>query len=665
MRKNKSLGIAKIMALTLIVSLGAAVLLPGNVYGAEMAGETQADEAICEDVEETDYVIVDNDEARGEVEDNKADNGLQVPDYNEEEEPLDGISSFVNRCYEVSFGRKPDQGGFDYWKGRIENGELDGSMVVYNFIFSKEYMALGTGDAQFVNDLYTMFMGREADDDGFNYWYSELRNGKTRKNVFAGFANSDEFYNLCKDYGITAGYFSEAYNLDNLNKVNLFVERLYKTCLNRIGDKKGQIYWTEGLLNGTIGGITCAANFIKSEEYLSKALSNESYIKNLYLAFMGREYDYAGLVYWQRQMYDGKNRDRIFLEFANTTEFENICGGYGIEKGIYPPKQPVRVELDGMYRIDEYNVNGRLTKQSFYSNYNTLKYWYMVDYDQQGNKVGYTQYNSLGIVGIKRVNYDAAGREVKVVSYDPFANLEGWVENAYYDNGVLKQEVSYLADGTVESVFEYDENGILRREVLYFKGGSTYVNEYNPNKTISRKIYCGTDGSVYVSEYDANGKITRKTETESNGSVYAEEYDANGNITKKSQKNADGTLLINLFNSNGTLIRVEEHRKDGSYGINNFDSAGKLTDIINYDSKGNLKAHIGISGYKTSSEKWTYYTDSNMVVYIQRDSSGELSKGTTYDNKGNLRAVFTYCGNENVKRMINSVPSAFFWDFLV
>ncbi|MCR5720290.1 MAG: DUF4214 domain-containing protein, partial [Lachnospiraceae bacterium] len=117
----------------------------------------------------------------------------------------EGIRNFVNRCYDVTFGRRPDEGGFNYWAGQIMDGQLDGSMTVHYFIFSDEYKARGTNNTQFVQDLYTMFMGREPDTDGFNYWKSELSKGSSREKVFAGFANSDEFYNLCKGYGITAG----------------------------------------------------------------------------------------------------------------------------------------------------------------------------------------------------------------------------------------------------------------------------------------------------------------------------------------------------------------------------------------------------------------------------------------------------------------------------
>ncbi|MCR5719674.1 MAG: DUF4214 domain-containing protein [Lachnospiraceae bacterium] len=242
-----------------------------------------------------------------------------------------GIEKFVTRCYEVAFQREPDEGGFNYWKGEIENGKRDGSFVVFNFVFGPEYKAQNTSNEQFVKDLYTMFMGREPDESGYNYWMGELKKGATRETVFTGFANSKEFYNLCKDCGITAGYFNNAYDINKLNLVNLFIERMYKVCFSRLGDQDGQNYWAEGLMKGQLSGTSCAANFINSKEYAKLNLSNEEYVKNLYVAFMGRDFDQNGLNFWMGELESGKTRDYVFSCFANSVEFKNICDSYGIK----------------------------------------------------------------------------------------------------------------------------------------------------------------------------------------------------------------------------------------------------------------------------------------------------------------------------------------------
>ncbi len=269
-------------------------------------------------------------------------------------EAASGVDDFVKRCYKVALQREPDKQGFNFWKGKVTNKELVGSSVVYNFIFSDEYTNQHKSDKEFVNDLYTMFMGRAADKEGYKFWCDKLSKGASRQDVFAGFANSEEFYKLCCDYGITAGYFTNEYDFQQVNNVNLFVERLYIICLNRIGDKSGQQYWVDGMLKGDLTGISCAANYIKSPEYISLKLTNEKYVENLYLAFMGRSFDVPGKAYWFGPLNEGlTSRDQVFEGFANSPEFKKICEGYGINPGSYTatdftksPKDPVKNPSD-------------------------------------------------------------------------------------------------------------------------------------------------------------------------------------------------------------------------------------------------------------------------------------------------------------------------------
>ncbi len=114
------------------------------------------------------------------------------------------VGGYVVRCYNVALNRAPDQEGYDYWVNLLESGEKRGGEVGLGFIFSEEYTNKNTSNEQFVTDLYTMFFGREADTEGFNYWVGKLNAGEERVSVFAGFVFSEEFANLCQTYGINA-----------------------------------------------------------------------------------------------------------------------------------------------------------------------------------------------------------------------------------------------------------------------------------------------------------------------------------------------------------------------------------------------------------------------------------------------------------------------------
>ena len=124
-------------------------------------------------------------------------------------EPRDknfGITSFVSRCYSEVLGRKADIGGLNDWCNRIltaSNRKQAAINAASNgFFHSEEYMNKHTSNDQYVRTLYRTFLGREADQGGYNDWMNRLRNGTSRDSVMKGFANSAEFAKIMAKYGI-------------------------------------------------------------------------------------------------------------------------------------------------------------------------------------------------------------------------------------------------------------------------------------------------------------------------------------------------------------------------------------------------------------------------------------------------------------------------------
>ncbi|MCR5719830.1 MAG: DUF4214 domain-containing protein, partial [Lachnospiraceae bacterium] len=504
------------------------------------------------------------------------------------------------------------------------DGQLDGSMTVPYFIFSDEYKARGTNNTQFVQDLYTMFMGREPDTDGFNYWKSELSKGSSREKVFAGFANSDEFYNLCKGYGITAGYYSDAYDLNYLNKVNLFVERLYKTCLNRIGDKDGQKYWTEGLLKISLGGISCAANFVKSKEYEARNLSDEEYVKNLYIAFMGREFDQTGLDYWLGQLREGKGHDFVFNGFAVSPEFEKICTSYGIRKGLYPPKAPVRKNSysDGRlwdYVIIEYDALGRESKKTIYDVDDTVKSYSVFSHNEAARKATETFYSRNGIVtGYHYHEYYDDYSEKRVLMQDNRGKLLGVAE--YANNGLKTREITYTESGAVATLTTYDYNSdrSLARVVEY-TGESTLktISEYQNGHVVKLTGFRADKTVEYIDEYDPQtGEVICEYNYDKNGALekrYVYQYIANVHIMYI--YGPDGRLISweeDTYNEHGELINVVVHDGDSSASDDNTGNATQYTFRNNDRLLEHWQKHGDEFNYATMDE---YVAGANRVIH--------------------------------------------------
>ncbi|MCQ2481952.1 MAG: leucine-rich repeat protein [Clostridia bacterium] len=240
------------------------------------------------------------------------------------------VGDFVNRCYDVALSRSADEAGYEYWVSQLNNGQACGAQVGYGFIFGDEYSNKNTTNEQFVTDLYSMYFGRTPDEAGFAYWLDMLNNNISREVVFAGFANSLEFYNLCLNYGVVSGVYVTGVPNTQQGGVNSFVARLYKVCFGRLPDQSGQATWTQALIDGKLSGSGCAYGFIFSSEFTNRNLDNVAFVSYMYQAFFGREADTAGLTEWVQQLNAGASRETVYDGFKGSPEFANLCASYGI-----------------------------------------------------------------------------------------------------------------------------------------------------------------------------------------------------------------------------------------------------------------------------------------------------------------------------------------------
>ncbi|MCQ2482556.1 MAG: leucine-rich repeat protein [Clostridia bacterium] len=243
------------------------------------------------------------------------------------------VEAFVTRCYSKVFERDPDQGGLDYWTNLVVDGKLCGAQLSYGFFFSEEFANKNTTNEQYVEILYNVFLNRASDAAGKTAWVNDLNNGKSREEVYYGFANSSEFDNLCREYGIPTGFYVLGGAPDQQKNVNAFVARLYRLCLSRLPDQGSQAQYVMDLMAGRQTGANVGYMFVFSNEYLGNNPSDSDFVKMLYNVFMGREPDEAGFNSWVEQLGNGADKMDIFRGFVYSPEYSNICAEYGIVRG--------------------------------------------------------------------------------------------------------------------------------------------------------------------------------------------------------------------------------------------------------------------------------------------------------------------------------------------
>ncbi len=237
------------------------------------------------------------------------------------------ISAFVERLYQNILNR-PSDGNKTTHTDNLKNGE-SACKVAYDFIFSSEFAELPISNEDRVKRMYLTFLNREADPAGLADWTAVLDNGCSIGHIFQGFTQSNEFTEICAEYGITRGTWEPTENRDKSSKLTAFVSRLYTKAMGRAYDVNGLNDHTGSYLaNHDLYQL--AYNFIFSQEFLDKNLSNEEFVDVMYRTFFDREADPAGKEDWLNRMANGATREDVLAGFVGSQECIDLVARFGI-----------------------------------------------------------------------------------------------------------------------------------------------------------------------------------------------------------------------------------------------------------------------------------------------------------------------------------------------
>ena len=255
------------------------------------------------------------------------------------------IEFFITRFYRLCLDRDPDAAGLEGWTNDLENQIQTGADVAEGFINSQEFINKNTTDEEYLQILYQAFFDRGPDQGGRNAWLAELMNGGTdRGDVLDGFIYSQEFSNLCANYGILAYQSTRGPR----EMIEDFVTRFYELCLDRSPDPAGLAGWADNLQNQIQTGADVAEGFIFSPEFMNKYTADEEYLTILYQAFFNRNADQGGWDAWMHELDSGMERGQVLNGFIYSQEFSGLCDNFGIKAydtvPPLPPPQPANFD---------------------------------------------------------------------------------------------------------------------------------------------------------------------------------------------------------------------------------------------------------------------------------------------------------------------------------
>jgi hypothetical protein len=96
------------------------------------------------------------------------------------------IRSMIYNFYIDTLGREPDQAGYQYWINTAKNGRPIADIGSFFYGSDEYFQGYGQGNnADWIRDLYLKLMLRPADDGGLNYWVGKLASGQMNRTQVA------------------------------------------------------------------------------------------------------------------------------------------------------------------------------------------------------------------------------------------------------------------------------------------------------------------------------------------------------------------------------------------------------------------------------------------------------------------------------------------------
>ena len=534
----------------------------------------------------------------------------------------DGIRAFVSRMYTVALGRDAEEKGLNDWSSQLADKKNDGAGIAYGFIMSDEFKNKQLGNEDYVTTLYHTFFDREPDQAGYDSWVAQLNGGTGRGEVLAGFTNSQEFSNLCEKFGILRGYMYSDGSAANPG-IAQFVSRLYSKALGREGEAAGINDWTTQIATKAWSAERVATNgFFTSDEFHQRGLDNNDFVDVLYATFFDRAADADGKSSWMSQLNAGVPRGKVILGFSRSEEFANLLNQYGLS---------IDTDASSDYPFG-YEVVYLLSSatQDTYGSDSTENAWLSCSYNANGQLTSKIQQDGFG-TKVVDFSYDAMDRLVRQVCHDSSGQL---IERAnFFDEGVfdtyfttdykynaageLIQKTQYKEDGSIwqDCTYTYDENHNLVKEQYT----DTFWYDYYYDDNLLWGKYSNYDGrvrAVGTYTYHENGVIASSTGYDTMTRYYPTTYyNEQGIATRTEYRDGNGKVASDVYDEYDSHGNMVKSVYEGSV----------TTYVYQYDARGNLIYENSINGVISYE-----YDDHDNLVYKRRDYSDGVYSVTNF-----------------------------------
>ncbi|MCL2462262.1 MAG: DUF4214 domain-containing protein [Defluviitaleaceae bacterium] len=113
------------------------------------------------------------------------------------------VTAFVQRLYTIFLSRNADASGLNYWTGQIILQKVNPKTIAASYVSSSEFQNRNLSSEDYITALYNGLLGRAPDSAGLAYWVGQINaNPSAKQTILNQFLNSSEFAGICASFGV-------------------------------------------------------------------------------------------------------------------------------------------------------------------------------------------------------------------------------------------------------------------------------------------------------------------------------------------------------------------------------------------------------------------------------------------------------------------------------